>query len=145
MFTEAERGYLAGILDGEGSITIGKRHPLRNRSPQHGLSIQISNTSEEVIKWLHCRLGGCISELHSEKRGYRRCYTIQIAGNVACSLLKYLVDIMIIKKPQALLGIKFWEKRKITIGVLLSEEELAFREYCRVKMSRLNKGGNAKE
>lgn len=140
MLTEAERGYLAGILDGEGSITISKRRPLRNKSPQHCLNIQICNTSEEVIKWLHYHLGGCISELHNEKRGYRRCYSIQISGNSVCNVLKRLVDIMIIKKPQALLAIKFWEKRKITIGVLLTEEELIFREHCYTKMSKLNKG-----
>lgn len=140
IFSDIEKGYLAGFIDGEGCIVITKHKRSTCRVPQHTLRIQIANTSEEVIAWIYKRTGGSISKVKSQKSHYRQCYTVCIGAINAYKLLKCLVNILIVKKQQALWAIKFWEGRKVNMGTFISTEEFSFREDCRIQISRLNKG-----
>jgi len=54
--TEGEIGYLAGIFDGEGSISS---------------QVVISNTYEELVRWLEDRVGGHVASKVPKKK-YRR-------------------------------------------------------------------------
>jgi hypothetical protein len=53
--------YLAGVFDGEGSITISKAPPRgRYKSPIYRLMVQISNTNLEVLRIAQNQYGGCV-------------------------------------------------------------------------------------
>ena len=57
MTTDAEAAYAAGILDGEGSISITRNHSGRWPSPQ----VSVASTDRELLDWLQARFGGAIS------------------------------------------------------------------------------------
>lgn len=54
--TELERGYLAGIIDGEGSITLTKdkqfRYPV----------LEVYSTTYQIVEYLKEHFGGVISK-----------------------------------------------------------------------------------
>lgn len=62
--TDAEWGYVAGMIDGEGTIGVysrGKQHcGSRQRTPGRSYRprIQIANTSRALMDWLVAKLGG---------------------------------------------------------------------------------------
>jgi hypothetical protein len=57
LISDAEAAYAAGILDGEGSISITRNHSGRWPSPQ----VSIASTDRELLEWLQVRFGGSIS------------------------------------------------------------------------------------
>src|SRR2546427_8215430 len=61
--TEVEIGYLAGIIDGEGTIGIYKgREPYSYR-----LALIVTNTHRPMLEWLRSRIGGSLT-----RRGMRQ-------------------------------------------------------------------------
>src|SRR5205823_526176 len=53
---DTERAYLAGILDGEGCISIQRRTHLGPHKPIYALYVGIYNTSPALKAWLDSRL-----------------------------------------------------------------------------------------
>lgn len=107
--TVAEVAYLAGIIDGEGSITIYKY----NRKPRlystYCLRLLITNTNKDLIYWIQSKLGkGCVNyikSLHREKPALR----YNITSGKAAEVLKLVLPYLIVKKEQAEIGIAFRE------------------------------------
>lgn len=66
----AERGYIAGIIDGEGSITL---EPRRNRKGYkcRMFRVDVSSTDEELIDWLVEKVGGA-KTLRKHAEGNRK-------------------------------------------------------------------------
>jgi hypothetical protein len=50
--TETERAYLAGLIDGEGCLTISKTQGKNNRTPVYTAQIIIMMTNKEVIEYI---------------------------------------------------------------------------------------------
>lgn len=106
--TREEVGYIAGFVDGEGSICfcLGK-----NMKP----TIQFPNTNREVIDWLLKKLTvGGLSVTVREKKNpkWKTLYQIHIGGikNVFDILVK-IEPYLIIKKEKARLAIKELKSR----------------------------------
>lgn len=60
--TDAELGYTAGIIDGEGSIQIDRR----NRDKNFGATVAVAMKNPAVLNWLAFRFGG---NVHRYKQG----------------------------------------------------------------------------
>ena len=108
----AKLNYLAGILDGEGSIMI-------YRSQGHySLTVAIYNSERELMNWLVSEYGGCSSESHRERNKelkHKPEYRWIIMGRNAYKLLRRLEDKMIIKTERLEVAIEFYERcNKIT-------------------------------
>lgn len=58
---EAERAYLGGLIDGEGSIT-------RADPKTGGWRIKIYMGDKEIIDWLHANIGGSVNEFLARNR-----------------------------------------------------------------------------
>jgi len=54
--------YLAGIIDGEGSIYIGNFSKSKKGVPYYQTNIEVTNTSKNLINWLQKTFDGCISK-----------------------------------------------------------------------------------
>lgn len=54
---KAKFGYLAGIIDGEGCITISRGFKDNNVINYNSI-VMVTNTNEQVIKWLQGNFGG---------------------------------------------------------------------------------------
>jgi len=105
--TEGQKGYLAGILDGEGNITALRRHPDSFARWQ----ISILNTNVPLMDWLRAKTGftpaidkraGYIY-LRTGKQHTKDIYRWRICGSInVLLLLELLLPYMIVKREMAL-------------------------------------------
>jgi hypothetical protein len=99
---EQEKAYLAGIVDGEGSIFVGKTHKRLNT-----MVVNVSNTDPRLHVWLKIHAGGHVTE---DKRKYpnrRKIWLWQIGSNKAADMLEEILPYLVIKKDQAETAIAF--------------------------------------
>jgi len=148
--SEAELGYIAAIIDGEGCITIQKTHqPRREGLYYRRLVVEISNTSYELMDWLQARLGGNITD--RDKGGNRKIqYRLMLTSNNAYTLLKAVGKYFVIKGAQANWGIMFYElakERQLSVGgefarfSELSQDDINREEFIKEQISKLNQKG----
>ena len=107
--TEAEKGYIAGFLDGEGSICIHKHNTIHYR-----LSIIFYNSHKGVIDWLEKKLGYKSIKRSIDKRRdklhTKDNYAVYIRKNSdSLNFLKDCLNYLIVKKKQAKNAIEFLE------------------------------------
>ncbi len=94
---EVEKAYLAGIVDGEGTVTLTKFH--KNETPTPNVSV--ANNNLELLKWIKIRLGGSIISKRNRKPHHNASYAWSIKQDRAIRLLNEIKQYLIIKKPQA--------------------------------------------
>lgn len=98
--------YLAGILDGEGCITVsaGKRKTCVNYNPL----ICVQNTSKQLIDWLQLTFGGQVYLSKKETAKTRTAWMWRITKkrNIE-SLLLSVLPYLLVKKNQAKLLLNF--------------------------------------
>ena len=96
--------YLAGIVDGEGYITLAKVHATNSYSQLLG----IDNTSEALIIWLRDNIPGGSARLSREAEGRRETqyrWTLQSREELM-GVLRCIIPFLIIKKLHAQLLLK---------------------------------------
>ena len=101
-----KRAYLAGLIDGEGSIYIAANR--RNRTVHHFLEMSIANTARSVIDWLIKELGG--TEKLAGKATRPGCpdqWSWVVRGYNAEPYLKAVLPYLVIKRRQADLALRF--------------------------------------
>lgn len=118
--------YLAGILDGEGTIYIGQMSDKRRTF----LKVIVTNTDLNLMKWLIANFGGAY---RGEQRGkYRLIYRWQPKGKKNREkLLLGVLPYLIIKREQAILALEFDRMN-------CSDPEK--RDGIRLKIQALNRG-----
>lgn len=104
--------YLAGFIDGEGSIGIYRKKQ-RNKSGRC-LEVQISQTqtieTRLVLNKLKEKYGGCITDKHCY--GNQRPWIRYKASSLrALQLIRDIYPYLIIKKNQAKVAIEYYEKK----------------------------------
>jgi len=108
-FTDVDRGWLAALIDSEGSIGayIANKRLIIPR-------ISIANTCKELMQRTKNILGseGTIQCVRPSKYGWKPCYIIHIFSIPRIhSILKQLEPLLIAKKEQAKVMIRFCESR----------------------------------
>ena len=104
---QADLAYRAGIIDGEGTITIVvMQTDYLSLRPQ----VIISNTSRELMDWIQA-LVNCTVRASMPKTGRSRVMQVSIHGWRAAEILGHLLPYLRIKKAQAQLLIDFSEDR----------------------------------
>lgn len=102
--SESEKGYLAGIMDGEGTISFCRK---RNTSGRYvyRLTVSIANTSCNLLTWLKESLPGSAHFIRPDGHnhyGKKPCYHWILSGNRQCLVfLRELSPYMVIKQRQA--------------------------------------------
>ncbi len=95
--------YLAGLIDGEGTIRIGEVGPIN----KHYASISIGMTNKKVLD-LFARVFGSRVRLEKPSSGRQQMYRWGTSGNkVVPLILDKLLPYLIVKKRQAVLVLKF--------------------------------------
>ena len=100
------KAYLAGIIDGEGTITLTRLH--KNETPCPVVSV--SNTSLPLLKWIQLRVGGNISSKKIAKIHHTQSYVWSIRQNRALYLLDEIKEYLIVKRKHADLITKEYKK-----------------------------------
>ena len=132
--TETEKAYIAGLLDGEGCISIK-----RSRRTNYNLYVEIYNTNKDVMLWLQERYIGSINSKRKNVN-HKVCYTWCVACSKAESFLELIIPYLIIKQEQAVIALEFQDNVIRTPGVRISKEELDHRESYKMQLSLLKEG-----
>lgn len=82
--TSVEAAYIAGLIDGEGTITLTRKHRNENRQ----LSISISNTERRLLEFVHQTVAaGKITGKRITKTCHTPSFTYAIYNRQALNLL----------------------------------------------------------
>jgi hypothetical protein len=121
----AELAWAAGIMDGEGCITIQRNS--RMRSVQHRLAVKITMTHRPTIDRLkEIFSAGSIAVGGAD--GMRKTYSLWITQKPAGHVLEALLPFLVTKADEAVLALKFLELPRATPGTRLPSEWIADRE-----------------
>lgn len=93
--TEKQKGYLAGIIDGEGTITLEKSKEFRFPV------IEVSSTTYEILEYLRNNFGGVIAKKKERDSRYKQAYIWKIERRKAINLLEEIVDDLLEPKKKA--------------------------------------------
>lgn len=105
--------YIAGIIDGEGCIHIGREKSNRYRSGYvFRLSVSLSSTEEWLPNWLKFVFGGYIYS--QQPRGLQRkpYWEWRLMHNKAKDFLELIYPYLRLKQPQAEIAINFQRNRR---------------------------------
>lgn len=95
--------YLAGIIDGEGSINL----LAKPSTQQIQLRLQVANTSTVLIDWLQSGFGGKVYEHKMHSTYHKQRYDWVVTGKEAKKLIKVVLPFLIVKKMHATLALEF--------------------------------------
>jgi hypothetical protein len=139
--------YFAGILDGEGNVSIERVAPnakQRTHNPRHQARVTVVNTSPELIEWLVAHFGGTVQARKIDPLKHKQTWAWRLAEIPVLALLKLTLPYLVIKRRQAELVIEFVEGRVNFRGYkMITPEELARRDRLWNEIKRLNKMGVA--
>ncbi len=110
--SEPEKAYIAGIIDGEGYISMHYKNFSKSRVKDLKLVLIIVNTNKDLINYIKSKLINGSAILRRNKIPHRkdswRFVTSQI---VAKEIIKAVYPYLIIKRKQADLALSFMENR----------------------------------
>jgi hypothetical protein len=121
---ETKLAYFAGILDGEGSLGFVKDETMQTGTRPY---VNVTNTSEELIKWIVENFGGRILVRKPPKGhfGKKKCITWRVERTIDIYLLlKKITPFLVVKKDKAIELLNFVETRLREKGMLGYAEEL---------------------
>lgn len=84
--TDLEKGYLAAIIDGEGTVTLTKDSSFRYPT------IEVSSTTLEIVEYLKDHFGGVISKKNERNPKWKQAYVWKVERRKAIALLKEIVS-----------------------------------------------------
>jgi LAGLIDADG endonuclease len=103
-YAVAQIAYLAGIIDGEGSIYIGNFScNKKTKVPYYQTNIQVTNTDKNLIDWLFNVLGGLVSHRTAKqtpKNSRKPVFTWTASGERVTHLCELILPYLICKKRQ---------------------------------------------
>lgn len=145
---EVEKAYTAGIIDGEGCLSITLHRTKRERQILHRISV--NNTNKALIEWLveKTKLGHLYS--YSGVNGYyatgnrKPPYVWTLCAGAVRELLPEIMPYLVLKRRQAELMLESLGMRNLKgrgKGRSLSEEENKRRNEIVVELHKLNHRG----
>ena len=106
--SKAEASYLAGIVDGEGTITLTRRNIYKNRY----LVLTVSNNELSLLKYIERITGvGKITRKNVRSENHAMSYTYQVYSRQALALIRVIFpSLRTYKKRRAALVLKHYLK-----------------------------------
>jgi hypothetical protein len=131
--TETQKAYLAGLIDGEGCITI------IGHNGSGAASVIINMTAKDLIYYWHgvTGLGSIYENKHENKPNWRPTYQWQIRSRQACDFLKEIYDYLILKKDQADIVFEFMALVREPGCNYVSKEVAQKRNFLKKEVARL--------
>ncbi|MGB9903467.1 MAG: LAGLIDADG family homing endonuclease [Desulfotomaculales bacterium] len=127
--SDVDLGWVAGIIDGEGTITIAPRKRTDRKCRVDGwmVTVRVANTDSRIIQKLNHVLHdllGCTGYVQ-EKRPNRcaKCYYWLVANRRALVLLELVYPYLVSKKEQAEVAIEFQRRMSTFSGIHVVERD----------------------
>uniref|UniRef100_A0A6M3LDG9 Putative HNH homing endonuclease n=1 Tax=viral metagenome TaxID=1070528 RepID=A0A6M3LDG9_9ZZZZ len=140
MYSETDKAYLAGFIDGEGTIVIDTHGGTRTPS----LRLIVANTYLPVLQELREIWGGCLYTKKPQRENWKAGSALEWATRQALEILKEVQPYLHVKREQCQVAFKFQETvnpmEHRTRGIPM--EVQAFRLELKEEMQALNKKGN---
>ncbi len=141
--------WTAGILDGEGTITIypRKRSDRKCRNPGYSMVVRVANTDLAMINRLLELWGGSFIVIKDRRPNRAICYHWTLSANQAMKMLVSVEPYLVTKRELAKLCIEF-QKRVISrsgyrpligLGSHLSDQEISKRGFLFSQVKALNR------
>lgn len=138
MRKETDLAYIAGFLDGEGSISITRN----SKNGQLLLRVCIVQTQKEVLEWIQAVMG-VGGTLYKRSRngslGNKPCYVVCWAAANAARVLEFVEPYLKVKRLQAETALEF-QKTMGGCGVRVTEAVKQRREDFRNQLQLINGG-----
>lgn len=140
--------YLAGIIDGEGTIRIGKNMPvnpkLKYKNPKYSAHIGLGMVDDRIPLLFEKTFGAKVRIERVTRKNTRNVYRWGTSGRIGVrNILEKLYPYLILKKEQARLVMEFCDKceapKARSKGV--SSEQLQMREDYYQRVRELNAVG----
>lgn len=144
--------YLAGIVDGEGSISILCHHHARKfyvggerMLKAFTETVQISNTSEELIEWLLNNIGGKAIPVWTRPDRLQS-YRWYVNGRNVPPFLTAVLPYLVVKRAQAQLVLAFHKRPRVHGKQPYAEREAAEKSNntTRLRLCAMNQRGQLK-
>lgn len=134
--------YMAGYLDGEGTLTITRAKRPENRAGFRWMTIMaIANTHRPSLECMREMCGNgrvlCVNRGNLDK--HKALYRLQFTANQVRHVLPQLVPYLLIKRQQAGLVLRFLSL--VTSGRHTTAEEWIEQEELRADVQKLNRRG----
>lgn len=129
--------YIAGIIDGEGCISIERRRYAEGKYKKI-VSLTVSNTEEWLCQWLKLSWGGRIRIRIDKRENHLPLYNWVVYRAKAIEVLKVILPYLKIKKPQAEIAIGF-QSRRSRCRLEKTDEEKALDEAEYILLKNLKK------
>lgn len=134
MSDKARYAYLAGIIDGEGCLTIGAGR--KGNVTNYNAVVVVASTSEKLIKWLQTHFGGNYYKSGRANEKWKQAYIWRFLRKADIEkLLLAILPYLIIKREQAIALLEF-----VRLPRYMENPEK--REELYQKLKLLNKRGN---
>ena len=137
--------YLAGIIDGEGTIRINEvRMKAQCRAAVTHLVVFVTNTHLGLLKELEASFGGGISLAGAKipkSPKWKRCYKLSWNSGKAIQIVATVYPHLIVKRAQAEMAFEFWEQQQGQWHQRLSPDELYVNRQYYLRMRELNQRG----
>lgn len=134
--------YIAGLIDGEGTVGIYKKNPIK---PTHKVAyrerVAISNSNTEVLDYIHQFFPGCIAKNTRYSDKHSPMFRLEYHVLKARPILEACLPYMRIKKKQAEMVLAYRDNIVIDQFHNLPQEELDKREWYYQELKKLNKTG----
>lgn len=95
--TAVEKAYIAGIVDGEGSVGLWRHH----KNETHAPNVSVANNNLELLQWIQAKVGGTIVSKKKQLPHHNNSYAWSIKQDRAIRFLNEIKKYLIIKKRQA--------------------------------------------
>jgi hypothetical protein len=127
--TDAQSGYLAGIIDGEGYIGL-----LKTKATRYLLRVTVTSTSRELVDWLQTTtaLGKVVFRDLSHRRRQNN-YEWKVFGAAAGGVLRAALPYLVVKIAQATIALRYQEN-----ATLSGRERFEFAHQCSEMIKTLN-------
>ena len=133
MSDKAKFSYLAGIIDGEGCLTIGAGK--KGNVTNYNSIIMVTSTSENLVKWLQSTFGGSYYKSGREVPNCKPAFIWRFLRKADIEkLLLAILPYLIIKREQAIALLEFVRLPRFT-------NDSPKREILFQKLRTLNKRG----
>ena len=140
--SKTDKAYIAGIVDGEGSLGITKRlHPhRRSLSPTFTGALQVSMTDEDAIRFIAERYRGRVYR-YGRNDGRQPYYVFSATSLELGEIIKDITPYLKVKHPQASIMLEFLDtislrgKPRTTVPEHITRK----RAFCSVELKRLNR------
>jgi len=145
--TVAQKAYLAGLIDGEGSVQIVRATTSYNRKSRriyHQLRVLVFNNNYDMISWIKNAVGyGNIRTRKRQSPRHQKGYIYVATALKALEIVRAVYPYLIAKKKQADVAFLFGEtiRKKSNNGCGrrgLEQSVVDFRESCKITMNTLN-------